>query len=612
MLTDKKITAAAVVSTPTPDCWSQAYIAGSFFAAISLAQQDTIQEGANDSLIIAGKEIINTLEAEYFTLETKNLSSIQIAIEIAIKQVLEKESLSLSAGFASIVDNVLYVFALGGAKVYMNRDKKLGLLLSSDNTKIIVSASGFLEDNDVVIVQTTQFNKAISTTAIKNAAVHNTPAEIAENLSAIVQDEQNSGASAVVFSFKNKETQELQGTPVRNASQSDAGGKESKETEEAHSAGSGQAKETEVPEAKPQFPHILPAAMASVGKIAFWINHLPSKLVPLQALDRKRKMFLTITIILACMLAGSAFFVLQKTQQAKNEALFEKVYTDAKKKYDEGQSLASLNKNLARDDLVAAQKILLENKNAFENDKPHQEKMNALLKNVEDAIAVVSGVNKVDAKEVGKDQNLFLTTVISNNPLAASQDDKSIYGISQTVIFRVDKKTEKKTDIIANKNSWENAFGIGSFLNNIYVLDKSGGQIYKFVPSGSSFSKSNYLVGNTQDFSKTSGMAIDGSIWILSKDGAIQKWTRGKTDAFTVSGLDEPFSNPTRIFTDADINNVYILDNGNSRVVVLAKNGDYKTQYQNTTLKNAKEFDVLEKDKKIFVLSNGKIWQIDL
>ncbi len=597
---DKKIAAATVVANPSQTAWSQGYIAGNFFAAISLAYTGPADLAHEQNVAALGKEIINTLEAEYFTIETKSLAAIHQAIAIAIKQVLEKENIILSASFASIVDNVLYVFALGGAKIYMKRGGKLGLLLASEESNTIASASGFLEDNDTIILQTKQFGNSIPVEKVKHAVSYNTPMDIAEQLSPFVLEEQHVGTAAVIFSYE-RDLSSHSGTPrgIFDLSRIDS---------RAFVATPPQNDNEENFAKSPSGPGLFQTVLRFVGTIASSINHLPGKLIPAQSMNRRKKMFLTLAIILACVLIGSVFFVLQKTQAAKNDALFEKVYTDAKKKYDDGQSLATLNKNLARDDFSAAQKTLLGNIKAFENDKPHQEKLNTLQKNVEDALAIVSGVNKVDAQAVSQDQTTLLVTAIKYNPLAISQDDKNVYGINQTAIFTVDKKTQKKTDIIENKSSWENPGGIGTFLGNIYVLDKSAGQIYKFVGSN----RLDYLIGDTQDFSKIQSIAIDGSIWVLFSDGNMHKWTRGKADSFTVSGIDTPLKNPTRIFTDADIDNVYVLDNGNSRIVVLNKNGEYKTQYQNSILKTAKEFDILEKDKKIFVLSSGKIWQINL
>ena len=54
------------------------------------------------------------------------------------------------------------------------------------------------------------------------------------------------------------------------------------------------------------------------------------------------------------------------------------------------------------------------------------------------------------------------------------------------------------------------------------------------------------------------------------------------------------------------------MDNGNKRIVVLSKTGIYIAQYQAEQLKDATDFDIQEANKKIYVLSNSKIYEVDL
>jgi DNA-binding beta-propeller fold protein YncE len=99
---------------------------------------------------------------------------------------------------------------------------------------------------------------------------------------------------------------------------------------------------------------------------------------------------------------------------------------------------------------------------------------------------------------------------------------------------------------------------------------------------------------------------------VLSTNGKINKFNKGAAENFSITGLDKDLLNPTRIYTNSDQTYVYVLDNGNSRIVVLEKSGRYKTQYQASIIKSAKDFDVDEKNNKIFVLQSGKVYQIDL
>ncbi|MBI2430761.1 MAG: hypothetical protein HYV39_01960 [Candidatus Levybacteria bacterium] len=560
---NKKLTFATIVATPTASSWSQAYTAGNLFAAFSLRQNSVVSEDKNEeSLAAIGKDVINTLEAEYFTIEAKNLDSIKQAVEIAVKSVLEKETITLSASFASIIDNVLYLVVIGGAKVYIKRDDSLGLLLQSEEIQKTSSASGFLRDLDTVIIQTAQFNSIVPKEKLKTAIDHNTPSEIAERLSPFVHEQEEGGAAALVISYKEPIIEVLD------------------EKEEK------------------KFFDKLPKSTDLIFQVL------------IVRLSNKRKIFFAAAVLLTLLLIGSILFVSKRKEDAKNEILFQEVFTAAQKKYEEGQSLISLNKNLARDDFWEAKKILAENKNKFKKNSKHEKELLELSKKVETSLVAASSVNIIPAKPVGKESSILLATSIDNTPISITQDEKNVYGITSDVVFTVDKKSKNKKTIIPNKDYWDDVGGLGVYFGNIYVLDKRAGQIFKFT--GSEFNKSNYLVGGMQDFSNVQSITIDGSVFVLFNDGVIKKFIRGRQEDFGTKELDKPLKNPSLIFTDAETNNLYILDKGNSRIVVLNKSGVYQTQYQADVLKDAKEFDVKEKDKKIFVLSGGKLWQIDL
>src|SRR3989338_6496093 len=143
------ITFAKIVATPTPTVWAHVYNAGNLFALLSLTTQE-------DDVTIAssGKEVINALEEEYFTLEKKTFSG----MKQAVVQTVEKIPTTTTYCFmvAAILENVLYVFLQGHGSVRMLRNGRMETLLSSSDTTLH-SISGYLEDNDTVILQTASF-----------------------------------------------------------------------------------------------------------------------------------------------------------------------------------------------------------------------------------------------------------------------------------------------------------------------------------------------------------------------------------------------------------------------------------------------------------------------
>ena len=573
-----ELTLSKIVATPTLNSWSQAYNAGNLFAVLSIEKKEEYEE--KDYLNLLGKEILNTLEEEYFSLETKNLESIKKAVSLTCKKIPDNVLPCLL--IASVVNNILYIFVLGNGKAILKRKDKTGAILDSSSEKL-VATSGFLEDNDIVILETKQFADIVSKEMLFSSLDHNTTSEIAEVLSPKIHEKEEGGAASIILFYKTTKSEEL----------------EEIEEDKNEDIANGEDEKIQVQERKKQYFEKITKQFRSIKS-----NFTHSK-----------KVFLTVALILVLILFVSIIFSIKKQEDAKTKAFFQEVFPSAQKKYNDGSALLGLNKNLAKDNLSAAQKILNENKSKFKPKSNEEKQILDLLKKAEENLTSASEVNSVQAKEVGSDKSSLLDFEAKNPSKITqfAQDDKNIYFVDENGVYSVEKSSENKKTIVKNNNAWKEAGGIGAYIGNIYVLDKKGNQIFKFVGEGDSFEKSNYLQNDQMvDFSKVQSLAIDGSVWIISLDGSIFKFTRGKRDDFKISGLDKPFVNPTKIFTNTDMDNLYVLDNGNSRIVVLNKEGVYQAQYQSSILKTAKDFEVMEKDKKIYFLSKDKIYEMDL
>ena len=235
-----------------------------------------------------------------------------------------------------------------------------------------------------------------------------------------------------------------------------------------------------------------------------------------------------------------------------------------------------------------------------------------LLAKVETALNQTSGVTAAQPKQVDLSLSAMLSAETKNDGLYFTEDDSHIYGLTADQVFSLNPDGSNKKTLITNGGDWQKAGGLSTYFGNIYVLDKKQNQMLKYVQTDSGFSKTNYFTNASPDLSKAVSMAIDSDIYVLSSDGTLSKYTKGNADNFTLTGLDKPLANPTGIFTSIGDNNLYVLDNGNSRIVVFDKSGNYKNQYQANVIKSAKDFEVLEKDKKAYVLSGGKLYEIDL
>ncbi len=575
---------AKVVATPTSTSWSQAYNAGNVFAVLSLSVNEE-----STSLSTLGKEILDIIQAEFFSLEEKNLMSIKDALIKSYEKTPPDIQLSFCLAFYK--NNILYLFVSGAGKILIKRKDKIATLLeesaSGMTERKVLASSGFLENGDIVLLETLQFVENVKEEDIISALSLQLPSDMAEALSPKVHEKEIGGASAIIITY-----QGIQKSDFAQAQET-----EEKQMEDENE------QEEELEKKTNRFPAI------SLSGLTQFLPKFSAPSFP--SLSKKRKLFLAVSVLLVLLLIVSILLTKKNQELTKRQKLFEQVYPASQKQYDEGKALENLNKSLARNYFEKAKTALNSALNQFPaNTKEHQQTQ-TLLTQVDTELAKLNDLHTLTPTE-GKSDASPILQIEKDTPgvMYVTLDDTALYYANAIGITSIDSSGKKKV-IIKNENDWKNLAGFATYQGNMYVLDTKNG-VLKYVAAASGYTKTSYFKGATPDLSPAVSMAIDGSVWILLKDGNILKYTRGQSNNLKVKGLDKPFVNPTRIFTNKDSSNVYVLDIGNSRIVKLGKDGSYETQYTTDTLKTAQDFDVSEKDKFLYFLQDSKIWQIPL
>ncbi|MDP3955033.1 MAG: hypothetical protein Q8Q15_01580, partial [bacterium] len=340
----------------------------------------------------------------------------------------------------------------------------------------------------------------------------------------------------------------------------------------------------------------------------------------------------------------------KKREQDEKEKRYVQIYEETLKMVEEGQALSVLNPGRSREILLASQSKISE----METLGVEISKTTELKDKLTNALAGVMKEYKLidvpvftDLTLIASDgrgdrmalfgQSLIILDKTKNRVLGLDMKRKSpeiLAGggtLSETklVILENDygyifekeglarinvgnKKTVKA--VIKISGEWGQIAAMGIFGGNIYLLDTGKNEIWRYGATADGFGtgQSWFASGTTPDLSGVVSMAVDGVIWGLTQDGKILKFVQGSPTAFGVSGLVTGFSSPSVIYTNDEIENLYILDNGNGRVVVLAKSGEYKAEYLWDGFKEATDMVVQEADKKIFLLSGSRIYEIAL
>lgn len=224
------------------------------------------------------------------------------------------------------------------------------------------------------------------------------------------------------------------------------------------------------------------------------------------------------------------------------------------------------------------------------------------------------------------DQNVLLQVNLANKSpqilggeeklgegkLSSLNGDKAWVFSEDKGLVQVDTGNVQAKMAIKFDDEWGEIAGIYGFAGNIYLLDKGNNQIWKYLPIASGYSeKREYLQKDVKaDFSGARKMEIDSSIWILKSGGEILKFTQGNPDNFPLSGLNEPVNNPQSFYVSDETDNLYLLEN--NRLLVVDKNGAYKTEYRSDIFKDFVDLVVDEKGKRVYFLQGSKILVMDL
>lgn len=153
-----------------------------------------------------------------------------------------------------------------------------------------------------------------------------------------------------------------------------------------------------------------------------------------------------------------------------------------------------------------------------------------------------------------------------------------------------------------------------TYLGRIYTLDTKNNQIFRHEAAGDGYAEGlTWITEEGLDLTNATSLAIDGSVYVAKNNGEIWKLFAGGRDAeFKVSTIDPAFSSPTQIITTPEVENIYVLDPNNKRVVVLNKNGGLVNQYYSESFDSLIDFSVSETSNAIYLLNGTKVYKVDI
>lgn len=620
------VESAKLTGTPGDSGWSQVHdflpddpqklaIRGRLFAVI--ATNRTEGSGASLDSISTGRELVARLHEEYFgNLTTKPFNALKSSIEKVSAEFSESWG-NVEIIASALVGNVVYSAAYGGGKILISRNGSVGTILTSSQET--VSASGYPQNGDVMLMATKAFFENVTQGVVQAAFSNKNPEDIVEAIAPSVRGSDALGNLGVaIIQFGSKKLFSTYPKDVKN------------DTVEPHSPNK---------DIKNKFLEYATKFADRFPKKKLYVNTPFEE----EAISQSKKTTLLVAVALLAILAISIVFGIHQKSVSDLKNKYKGLLTAANSDVDQAISLASVSPDKSRELFYDAEQEL----KSIESLNIKDSKYDALRQRIDSSRAAILGeylaspslfldmsllssgfkgdevtasggslyiLDKSGDRLVSVAFDTKKSLVVAgpsqiNQPVDATSYENTAFVLMSDGIYEVGNSKSKVID-----KTWSGDSFIKAFAGNLYVLDKSGNQIYRYQGNGNTFGdKKTWLSTDTNvSFASALSWAIDGSVYVLYPNSKVLKFSLGSPQNFTVSGVTPEIGSIDAIYADADDNDIYLLDKAGKRVVVVDKSGKYIAQYINDQISQATGLAVSESAKKIVLLLGDKLYSIDI
>jgi len=588
-----------------------------FFVVLSL------EEGISQN---DGQKLLDGLKEELQAAIITNLSEFESQLSAIIVKLNFPAHFSLASGYLN--NNVLYVKTVGKGQIYYRRGHEFDLLMDGDK-----SASGYIQEYDCAVFTTLNSREQIGAVSDMKAFVDmSPPQDIVEKLRNEKYDEHAGGFISLFVEFSSQRetvitpTTSLDPVPVVETPSQDVSG-------------------TQVATPKvEQAPVVSPVSPVQSVQPPVQPQEKSRALPRIQFFSSKKFTIVAVVIVFAILVWSVVFGVqrraaaeLQKKfedSKAKIETSLDKASSEAFINFDQSvvyideakNELATLKQQLGeerKDEVAELEKRISDAENAIvkREEKPSEEIYDLALEDKEargstvyldgDKLAILDNKNStVYVYSLDKKSNTsYVSSDVKDSSLVALYENKVFFFSKNRGIYKFESESKAK-QVIKPDSGWGNIVDMEVYNGNIYLLDSGRDEIYKYLVAESGYSdKSSYFQeGQSVDLESAVDMSIDSAIYVALKNEVI-KYVTGAKDQFSTS-FPEKSPNIEGVYTNGDMEQIFVWDKGVGNLYVLEKDGKYNRQIASSIIRKAKNV-VVFKDK-AFVFDGVKLYSISL
>jgi len=658
------IVSARLTASPNSLGWSQVHEftpqdkdklekRGRLYAVISTKKiKEKRVGGQTIDSVSAGREVLSRLHEEYFG---RTVDSSFEALKNAVTKVVEEfgngqELIEIIA--VAHVEGVIYTTAAGGARLAILREGGYAKILASKG-KEVVTASGYPKEGDVLILGTSAFydkfaegviRGSLEGKDIRKAAEYFAPSIHASDanpdLGVSLLKFQKASEEDVIRNIGTKDSLSEGELPEHQKDQVGESAFEERHLQRDKLVGSDKAESTAYFGKKDK------SILGRIKKVASFRGrgvYVRQTEEPLES-KKRRKVSASVGVVLVITLLVSVVFGIKQKEQNDYRMQYSSELKDAQHLLDESLSLYTIDTGRSRElfnqsrdiiDKLIADGIEDEEVETLSNRIKERQgeilgEYKAQVENFSDLTIITSGFSGKSV--VGYGEEIYVSDSEGERIVSITVGAKKskveigpaqLSGVADFAVYSdrifiandegVFEVTKISKDEVAKKD-WSGDILLSAYTSNLYLLEKNGSNISRYASTESGFAnKKTWLADDVvTDFSDVVDWAIDGTIWVLSGNGEIERYSQGNKLSFSIKGLAPQLTGGDAIYTSEETKYLYILDSVGGRVVVIDKEGDFQAQYLAQELSGAKGIVVAESEGKIIILKEGKLLSIEI
>lgn len=366
----------------------------------------------------------------------------------------------------------------------------------------------------------------------------------------------------------------------------------------------------------------------------------------LRRLNRDQLLGLIIVVILF-LTVGIWWMHSAATEQKQINELNAKL-EDVREEISSAETTGQYNKDQAGEMLAHAEQQAIE----VLNSGFHRAKANELLELIYDARDALDGVLRPEPRVVVdlalKRENVSALGLLSQNDVLYAFEYNALYPIlldqvqdpltidnNETVVAAtvydddesllfftksgkvIEFKDNRMSFLDTDEGQFKRGVDVEAYSNKFYVLSPEDNQIWRYTRFRDSFDNPEAYNVNA-DVKDAVSMAIDGNIYVLNKDGFITKLFRGSKEDFPIKK--QPIGtieNPTKIYTELDMSQIFVLDPAERRVLVYVKDArtggaSYSNQMVFDDLPDLRDLYFDKDTSKLYLLDQSRVYEVTL